>query len=188
MIVILRRKTLWLSAFLLCFFISFSALLHAGTARLPVPASAYAALSPLVVIDAGHGGEDGGAVSADGVAESGINLAIALKTEGLLRFFGVRTELTRREDVSLARGDLSTVRERKADDLRRRAEIVNAAPNAVLLSIHQNSLPSSSQTHGAQAFWNREEGAQVFADAIQGQFNRVINTHRAKDARPIPAS
>lgn len=56
---------------------------------------------------------------------------------------------------------LETMRQRKVSDLHNRASFVNGIPNAVLLSIHQNSLPSSPVTHGAQTFWNRQEGAEA---------------------------
>ncbi len=55
---------------------------------------------------------------------------------------------------------LDTMRQRKVSDIRNRTALVNGIPNAVLLSIHQNSLPSSPATHGAQAFRNRQDGAE----------------------------
>ena len=58
----------------------------------------------------------------------------------------------------------------------------------MLLSIHQNSLPSSPVTHGAQTFWNRQEGAEALARTLQAGLNPVVNTHRAKEPKPIPDS
>lgn len=138
-----------------------------------------------VIIDPGHGGEDGGAVSDDGTAESGINLAISLRLEGLLRFAGVPTEMTRREDVMICDPGLETLRQRKSSDLHNRVSLVNGISDAVLLSIHQNSLPSSPVTHGAQAFWNGQSGAQALADILQEDLNAVVNTHRGKEAKEI---
>ena len=139
-----------------------------------------------MVIDPGHGGQDGGAVAGDGTEESRINLAISLQLEQLLRFAGVRTELTRREDVMVCDPGLETMRQRKVSDLHNRASFVNGVPNAVLLSIHQNSLPSSPVTHGAQTFWNRQEGAEALARTLQAGLNPVVNTHRAKGAETDP--
>ena len=91
-----------------------------------------------VVIDAGHGGEDGGAVSATGVAESGINLAIAKKLDLLFGLYGVRTELLRTEDISLHDSGTETLREKKASDLHNRVARIESVENATLISIHQN--------------------------------------------------
>ena len=97
-----------------------------------------------MVIDPGHGGEDGGAVSPGGVQESHINLAVSKQLRDLLRFAGVPTAMTREEDVTICDEGLGTIRARKASDIRNRVAIVNGTENAVLLSIHQNSLPSST--------------------------------------------
>ncbi|MBR3570325.1 MAG: N-acetylmuramoyl-L-alanine amidase [Oscillibacter sp.] len=138
-----------------------------------------------VVIDAGHGGEDGGAVSPTGIPESGLNLSIAFRVRDLLRLTGCRTSMTRTEDVSIGDNSLATVRARKASDIRRRTELVNATENAVLLSVHQNSLPSSPITHGAQAFWNRREGGETLAKLIQASLNAQINAGNEKRAYPM---
>ena len=122
-----------------------------------------------VVVDPGHGGEDGGAVSSGGVEESQINLELGLRVNDLLRFCGQKTVMTREDDRSIHSDGANTIREKKSSDLRNRVAIVNAAEHGVLLSIHQNSLPSSPQTHGAQAFWNGQEGAQALAEGGTGR-------------------
>ena len=139
-----------------------------------------------VVIDPGHGGEDGGAVSPDGVQESHINLAVSKQLRDLLCFAGVQTVMTREEDVTICDEGLGTIRARKASDIRNRVAIVNGTENAVLLSIHQNSLPSSTVTHGAQVFWNQQEGAKELAEAIQTSLNDTINVGNEKHTKQIP--
>ena len=81
---------------------------------------------------------------------------------------------------------LGTIRARKASDIRNRVAIVNGTENAVLLSIHQNSLPSSTVTHGAQVFWNQQEGAKELAEAIQTSLNDTINVGNEKHTKQIP--
>lgn len=188
MILLVRRRTIltvWLALCLLCVTVIF----RAGGRQVSVPTMAKQGVEvPTVVIDPGHGGEDGGAVSPDGVEESAINLAVSLRLEGLLRFAGVPTEMTRREDIMVCDPGLDTIRARKASDIRNRVAQVNAAQNAVLLSIHQNSLPSSVVTHGAQAFWNDVDGAEALAGVLQTELNAVVNTHRSKEAKPISNS
>ena len=189
-VILVFRKRRLLSAWAFACIGCFAAILLTGSHRQAVPASGTGQGSALrvVVIDPGHGGQDGGAVAADGTAESEINLAVSLRLEGLLRFAGVPTELTRREDVMVCDPGLETMRQRKVSDLHNRASFVNGVPNAVLLSIHQNSLPSSPVTHGAQTFWNRQEGAEALARTLQAGLNPVVNTHRAKEPKPIPDS
>lgn len=159
------------------------ALSHRG--RTALPASAVGTAGITFVLDAGHGGEDGGAVSPEGVAESGIDLEVASRIRDLLRLCGARTVMTREEDVSLGDPSLGTVRARKASDLRRRTEIVDAEEGAVLVSVHQNSLPSSPVTHGAQVFWNARPGGQELAEAIQDALNESVGIGNEKAAREI---
>lgn len=139
----------------------------------------------IVVIDPGHGGEDGGAVSASNVLESHINLAVATRVNDLLRFSGQRTIMTRTEDVSIhTEGD--TIRARKASDIRNRVALVNSMERAVLLSIHQNSLPTSPITHGAQVFWNQQDGGEELARVVQDSLNIAINPGNEKQPKQIP--
>ena len=186
LIVLLRKKILVLAALLL-----FGVLLLCGTfvrGALPVFRPSGVPERSVIVIDAGHGGEDGGAVAADGTVESGINLAIAQDLDALLRFLGCETRMTRTEDAAIYSDGARTLREKKASDLKNRVALVNETPNAVLLSIHQNSLPSSPVTHGAQAFRNREPEAEALAQTMQDTLNTVVNTHRAKEPKQISDS
>ena len=187
--IVLRRRHLCLMRLFFCFVAALAAVLWHGSAAYT---SAFGAAAigegPTVVVDAGHGGEDGGAVAADGTVESGLNLAIALRVRDLLAFAGVNTVMTRTEDAAIYDDSASTLREKKVSDLKNRAELVNATENAVLLSIHQNSLPSSPVTHGAQAFFNGAEGAAPLATSVQEALNQAVNTEKAKSPAAIGSS
>lgn len=186
MVILLRKRDLVLSCLFCCFFLGLAAVLWKGIA---VPAFHVRDEVPVtVVIDPGHGGEDGGAVSPGGVAESQINLAVSLRVSDLLRFAGLRTRLTRMEDVTICDQGLDTMRQRKTSDLKNRVKLVEETENAILLSIHQNSLPSSPVTHGAQVFWNRQEGAEALAESIQDALNTAVNAGNGKHPRQIPDS
>ena len=91
-----------------------------------------------LVIDAGHGGIDGGAISDSGLKESDINLAIALKTEALAHFLGVDTVMTRETDTDNSENKAYS----EHDNLVERAKLANSTENAVLISIHQNKFPT----------------------------------------------
>ena len=139
--------------------------------------------APTVVIDPGHGGEDGGAVSPEGIEESGINLSVSLRVRDIMRLCGQKTVMTREEDVSTGDSTLPTVKQRKASDIRARVALVNSIPGAVLISIHQNSLPSSPVTHGAQAFWNHD--GETLTKLIQSALNEQINAGNPKQPREM---
>lgn len=118
-----------------------------------------------VIIDAGHGGEDGGATSCTGRLESGYNLEIALRLEDMLHFLGFRTEMIRRTDTAIYRKG-ETIAQKKVDDLKNRVRIVNETSGGVLLSIHQNYF-SQAQYSGAQVFYGTAEGSRELAETVQ---------------------
>ena len=155
---------------------------------LTVMSEIHTITTPVFVIDAGHGGEDGGAVAADGTPESGINLDIALKLNALLRFFGYRTAMIRTEDISIDTPGLATFRQRKSSDLQNRVTFVNQYAHAVLISIHQNSLPSVPSVHGAQVFYNKKPNGKELAEYIQTALNIGINADNKKHTRQIDDS
>ena len=191
MFLILRKNELFLAGLLILAAAVFQSALWIGGQRQSAAASAQVTVRPeqVVVIDAGHGGEDGGAVASDGVTtEAGINLAIARRLETILAFMGFQPVMTREEDVSLHTGTPSSVRERKMSDLQARVDTVNQAGGIALISIHQNSLPSVPSVHGAQVFYRDTEESQALALAMQELLNSEINTERAKAAKVIDDS
>ena len=141
-----------------------------------------------VVIDAGHGGEDGGAVSSAGTVESGLNLAIALRLDAVLALYGVDTVLLRTEDVSLHDPDAKTLREKKASDLRNRAEMVEAIPNALLVSIHQNTYAGSSRYRGAQVFYADAESSGALAEHAQSILRQALDPENTRQAAKLPGA
>ncbi|MGI6497680.1 MAG: N-acetylmuramoyl-L-alanine amidase [Oscillospiraceae bacterium] len=140
-----------------------------------------------VIIDAGHGGEDGGAVSPSGTVESGINLSIACKLDDLLHFYGVPTVMVRREDISLHDTSADTIREKKRSDLKRRVQLVNETENGVLISIHQN-IYSSSKLAGAQVFYADEASSLEWAVQTQECLRQTLNPKNKRQAAKIPDS
>lgn len=90
----------------------------------------------VLILDAGHGGEDGGAVAPDGTVEADINLEIALRARAIAELTGVRVVMTRESAQIAYPDDAATVAQRKKADQHRRAELVREMDNAVLISIH----------------------------------------------------
>lgn len=182
----IKRKSVTLWAVFLSILFSFVYFfLPAGK---PVFSEEGSQTLPVYVLDAGHGGEDGGALSADGDKESEINLAITQKLEGVLQFLGQKTLLTRREDISIYSGDAQTLREKKASDLRNRVAIANSVSGGILISIHQNSLPMVPSVHGAQTFFGRTEHSSTLASCVQAALNRSVNPDNTKKEKAMDPS
>ena len=103
-----------------------------------------------VILDAGHGGKDGGASSRDGLVERDLVLEITRMVEEHLRLQGFNVILTRDGE-----GDLASphARNRKREDLSRRVEILNTTEDAIAISIHANAI-TNSRWSGAQTFYD----------------------------------
>lgn len=140
-----------------------------------------------VVIDAGHGGEDGGAVSVSGAVESQINLAIALRLDQVLGLFGVTTVLLRDSDVSLHDADAQTLRQKKVSDLQNRVAAIEALEDPVVISIHQNTY-SSSQYHGAQVFYANGDLSLPLAQITQETLRQTLDPDNQRQPAAVPES
>lgn len=153
-----------------------------GTA---VQALAGSREAPTLVIDAGHGGFDGGAIGSDGTAEQDINLSIARRVQALAGFFGVRTAMTRADENALDYDPGRPIRENKVADIRARERIVGAADSPVFVSIHLNKF-SDPQYHGAQVFYSPNHAdSKTLAEALQACLAAgcdPANTRQAKQA------
>ncbi len=132
-----------------------------GTGR-SVKASASTQRAHTLVIDAGHGGLDGGAVSVYGDRESAINLSIAERLFDLCRLCGAECIMTRSgEDLPYPQ-NAESVRAKKRWDLENRVEICNSTDGAVLVSIHQNRYPDARPS-GTQVLYAQTDGSAGFA-------------------------
>ena len=140
-----------------------------------------------LILDAGHGGEDGGAVSVTGVPESRGNLEIVQKLRDTLALYGVDPVVLREEDVSLHDPEASTLREKKRSDLKNRVRAVEAVEGGTLLSIHQNSYPGS-QYRGAQVFYAPTGGSRELAELLQTALREELQPDNDRQAKPIPES
>ena len=124
-----------------------------------------------IIIDAGHGGTDGGAISCTGVSESKINLEISLRLEDLFHLLGYQTKMIRREDISIhTKGD--TIAQKKVSDLKERVRICNETENGILISIHQNNF-TDSRYSGVQLFYGPGEDSKCLAQKMQSAFQAM---------------
>ena len=140
------------SSAILCVFL-FGALLYTAFSDVHEPIQTAVKPSSVIIIDAGHGGEDSGAV-ANGVLEKDVNLDIALKLRDFLVSSGYTVVMTRDSDISIYDSSAATVREKKVSDLHNRLSIINGSSDNILISIHQNKF-EQNKYYGAQMFYSK---------------------------------
>lgn len=136
-----------------------------------------------VIIDAGHGGADGGGVSVNGIPEKGINLSIAETTADLLRLMGYNVTMTRTEDISIHDKDAEGLKEQKLSDMKNRLELFNT-PDSVCVSVHQNRFTDPKYS-GAQMFYHRPntEG-QKLAEALKARITGYLQPENERETKP----
>lgn len=135
-----------------------------------------------LILDPGHGGADGGAVSVTGSFESKLNLDIALKCRELAGLFGVTAVMTRESELLDYPEDAATIRAKKVWDTKNRTDLVNSTENAVLISIHQNKYTTASP-HGSQALYAPTEGSAELAQSMQALLTQVTGESKRTAAR-----
>jgi len=133
---------------------------------------------PVIVIDAGHGGFDGGARAADGTAEKNINLAIALNLAALAEEYRVDIIMTRDGDYGLYDENSST---KKREDLQNRKNIMEESGGDLAVSIHLNSYPQDTSVYGAQVFYASDDQKQL-AEHVQASLEKNIPDGRERTA------
>ena len=140
--------------------------------------TAMVELSPVTgqrcyIIDAGHGGIDGGATSCTGVPESQLNLQIALRLNDLMRLLGYSTRMIRTTDTSVYT-EGKTIAAQKVSDLKERVRMVNETENGILISIHQNTFPDGRYS-GAQVFYADDSISKDKAARLQNSLIACLN-------------
>lgn len=135
-----------------------------------------------IVIDAGHGGIDGGATSCTGVLESQLNLEITLRLDDLLHFLGHDTKMVRTTDTSIYT-EGTTIAAQKVSDLKERVKLVNETENALLVSIHQNTF-QDDRYHGAQVFYAKDTTSEALAKKLQSAMIQFLNPGSKRQCKP----
>ena len=148
-----------------------------------------AEMLPTIIIDAGHGGFDGGTSSDDGIIEKDINLKISLYLCEYLNFFGFNTILTREKDESLESDGLSTIREKKSSDIHNRMDLMEKTDNALFVSIHQNHY-SVEKYYGLQVFYspNFSDESSQLAQSIQETVTELLQQDNERQIKKCGTS
>ena len=143
---------------------------------------------PVIIIDAGHGGIDGGATTDDGTPEKDINLSISLYLDEYLKLMGFKTILTRTKDISLGESE-STIRKQKTADIMNRFYIMENTDNALFISIHQNHF-SQKQYSGLQVFYSEAyyDESSSLAQCIQDSAVNQLQKDNKRLIKECPSS
>ena len=140
-----------------------------------------------VIIDAGHGLPDGGAVANDGTTEADLNLAIAIMLNDLLEQNGLKCVMTRSTCDSIY-SEGNNIHSKKISDIRNRVKISKEHPEALLVSIHMNTYPSED-VYGAQVFYNKNSDfSKSVASEIQNAVNLNFQKENSKSIKQIPGN
>lgn len=139
---------------------------------------------PVIIIDAGHGGEDGGAIGEGGVLEKDINLKIAITLDEMLRSAGYQTVMTRTDDRMLYDRNADYKGRKKRLDLEARQRIATEQENAIFVSIHMNAFPQS-QYHGLQVYYSENHPASArLAEQIQSDAKMLLMPDNHRKIKP----
>ncbi len=179
--IIMVRKANLLLIFLICILSYMTFNLYDDA---DVPVIALPTANKVVIIDAGHGSPDGGAISNSGIMEKDINLAIAQKLQALLEQTGSVAVITRADDNSIHDPGKTTIRAKKNSDLKNRKKIMEESQADVFISIHLNKF-EQSQYYGAQVFYAAgTEQSKVLAEMIQKELIQTIDNGNTRKAKP----
>ena len=147
-----------------------------------VPTSSLPVANHTIVLDAGHGLPDGGAVSKNGISEEQINLQIVLKLQELLESSGCNVVLTRSDENGIYDANAKS---KKASDLKNRIDIINSSGADCLVSIHLNKIPQQ-QYYGWQSFYQKDnDESKALAKSIQSSLNYSTGIDNKRQSLPI---
>ena len=178
MVIVIKRKIVAIVAVVLLAAMMLVSSVGGGTDKV----SALPTANRVIIIDAGHGGPDGGAIGGDNTAEKDLNLEVALKLQKLLEQSGCTVFMTRTEDISLSTPEDDANRQRKVADLANRKKMIDEYDVEAFVSIHMNTF-SDPQYFGTQVFYSNSSGSKQLADYIQTEVCKedTDNIRVAKD-------
>lgn len=184
MILVNKKRILFIS-FIIVFSIFYSSLFQDTYLKTELVSSTPVA-NHVIILDAGHGNPDGGAVSNDGsVIESDINLSVVLKLQNLLETAGCNVLLTRSDENGIYETTAETIRAQKISDMKNRVKIANNSGAELFISIHMNKLPQT-QYYGWQSFYkNKDEISKKVAQNIQTSLNYYMKKENKREIKSI---
>ncbi len=182
MLFVIRKTHIFLScAVVVIFILSLGIYNYADNKPLPQTNN------DLLIIDAGHGGMDGGAVGTNGTLEKEINLKVSIYLKEIAEKNGKKVIMTREEDTSLHTTDSSKVRNQKRSDLENRRQILQNNNTGIFISIHMNKY-ESEDVKGSQVFYANNDQSRTLANKIQNSLINGLADGNKRVAKPAPSS
>ncbi|MDR0986979.1 MAG: N-acetylmuramoyl-L-alanine amidase [Ruminococcus sp.] len=181
----LGRWNVWFiaAAFVICAAVVTVAVINMIPAVSVMTGAEAPAVKPVLVLDAGHGGIDGGCSSANGDVEKNINLNIIKSLDCIAQLYGYDTVLTRETDKSIYDKGVTGIRNQKISDMDNRLEIFNSYPGAVCVSVHQN-MYTDPRFKGAQMFYSdTNEDNELLAQIMQEKFATTIQPYNEREIK-----
>ncbi len=169
---VLKRRIPLLATMVCCCIVAVIASV-AGDSENVRETAAGAVPKKIIVLDAGHGGADGGCVGVNGVYEKDINLSIVKYLGTLLDFSGYEVVYTRDEDVSIYDSGVEGLRKQKISDMENRLEIIESYPDSVFISVHQNQYVKPEYFGGQMFYTTNNNGNFRLATIMQGLFSEL---------------
>ena len=177
----INKRRIFQTAIMLCVGVLVFNLTNTFGAYVISPVSA--AINTVIVIDAGHGDFDPGAIAADKTEEKKLNLQISKKLADIFRVHGYIVVMTRSDDTTLSGNGPSTSPSRKKSDTQNRAYLADSFENAVVISIHQNTFSDRSQ-NGTQVFYGQKnEHSELIAEAIKEAVKRNLQPDNERECK-----
>lgn len=178
-----RKRIIFICSIIVCS-VFFTSLLKQYSSFLP--ASSVPVSNHVIILDAGHGNPDGGAVSNDGnTIESDLNLDIVLKLQNLLESSNCTVILTRSDENGIYETNTSTIREKKISDMKNRVSIANNSNAELFISIHMNKL-EQTQYSGWQTFYKNDDLiSKKIAQNIQSSLNHFLKRENKREVKSI---
>lgn len=186
---IFLKKLLLLPVFSVCIAAAICVIIAAPESAEAVNTVSRYDVSPIIIIDPGHGGFDGGTSTTDGIPEKDINLAISLYLRDYLEYFGFKTVMTRETDTSLEANPKASVKDKKTSDIHYRFDLMETTDNCIFVSVHQNHF-SESKYSGAQVFYSPKasEYSQILAQCIQSSVVSKLQPTNTRMIKPCDTS
>lgn len=145
--------------------------------------SALPITNKTIIIDAGHGLPDGGAVGINGSVEQGINLDITLKLQRLLEQSGANVILTRSDSNAIYLNASERIKNNKINDLKLRKSIIESSNSDIFISIHMNKF-EQSKYRGAQVFYSEiPKESELLAKLIQSNIKLIADQNNNRQIK-----
>lgn len=188
-----KKSSLVLSFLVFSLLLTLASLLFCGIEvffnnRKNTDADALSEKTVTVILDPGHGGEDGGAVGAGDVYEKDLNLAIAKEVESYLKMNGISVICTRNEDILLYDRNVDYKGRKKMLDLAARLKISRETENSVFVSIHMNAFPQT-QYSGLQVYYSPNDDTSAdLAALIQNNTKSLLQPTNTRKIKPASSN